>query len=584
MNPVTDLEPIGDLQEIFLADSLNILRNIKATFETRTRRDAAVNHDTSTLDKCALMELTSMLLGTGHKPAASMLDMVQYVFHDGLVAIRATPDPVATMSRLIEMTAPGQRQKLFSLHWTTVDGATPDMDRTQVDELLKMNYASCIEELDRIGARSPEVMLANDDTSEACRSLGANGWQHPVRVGGKAKWESGLSFPARQDITHRLFINSKPLASWLDGDRRPGATPWINELGDAVAIVQSTGGHVANIGMDRAFNKPDVFALASASAIVPGGNVGKPVSVVTPRKFGSDKDTFKWNYLLDTIRGQVFIDSMSASCDKYPGLKALAENAGDVIETKPDGSVAVKYACVALVDEYGAKTPRSLDDLRSEARNVDASFQKTTETLEKTRKEYVAYQEEKNKGKAKKPPSGRGKLREKFKDDTDRDLYHQCIDLQASKKRLETKKTKILSSIVFFAISLFPGENPVTAAATFIEIAREYHARWCIENSFKVVKWSFFRQVRSRRPTRRQLSLVLGMMLHNFWRVFRVKQLVGFMQSKGKPTSLYDETRPWIRKPPDKITVNLIDAVSFLTRIIGIGMVSLIQERIKGGG
>jgi zona occludens toxin (predicted ATPase) len=149
MNPVTDLEPIGDLQEIFLADSLNILRNIKATFETRTRRDAAVNHDTSTLDKCALMELTSMLLGTGHKPAASMLDMVQYVFHDGLVAIRATPDPVATMSRLIEMTAPGQRQKLFSLHWTTVDGATPDMDRTQVDELLKMNYASCIEELDR---------------------------------------------------------------------------------------------------------------------------------------------------------------------------------------------------------------------------------------------------------------------------------------------------------------------------------------------------------------------------------------------------------------------------------------------------
>jgi len=208
MNSAKNSEPIGDLQDVFLADSLNILRNIKAVFETKTRRDASVNHDAGTLDKCALMELTSMLLGTGHEPAASMLDMVQYVFHDGLVAIRATQEPIATMDRFIEMTAPGQRQKLFSLHWTTIEGATPDMDRTQVVDLLKMNYASCIEELDRIGARSPEVMLANDDTNEVCRSLGANGWQHPVRVGGKAKWESGLSFPARQDITHRLFINT----------------------------------------------------------------------------------------------------------------------------------------------------------------------------------------------------------------------------------------------------------------------------------------------------------------------------------------------------------------------------------------
>src|SRR5271157_3364450 len=584
MNPATDLEPIGDLQEIFLADSLNILRNIRAVFETKTRRSASVNHDEETLDKCVLVELSSMLLGTGHEPAASLLYMVQYTLHGTLVSIRASADPLATMDWFIELIAPGKRQRLFSLHRTTVDSSTPDMDRDQIDDLLKANYASCIWELDCIGGRSPEVMLANDDTSEACRSPGANGWHHPVRVGGKAVWESGFSFPTRQDITHQLFISCKPLAQWLDGDRRPGVMPWINELGNAVAVVQSTGGHVACIGMDRAFFKPDVFALASASALVPGGNEGKPVSVITPRKFGPDKDTFKWNYLLDTTRGQVFVDKISASWDKYPGLKDLSANAGEVIEAKPDGSVHVKYACVALVDEYGTETPRSLDELRSEARKVEASLQKTTESLEKAKQEYVAHQEANNKGKAKKPPSGRGKRREEFDDDKDRELYAQCMELPKSKKRLETKKAEILSSLVLFAISLFPGENPVTSTATFIEIAREYHARWCIENSFKVVKWSFFRHVRSRRPTKRQLSIVLGMMLHNFWRVFRVKQLVGFMQSTGRPVSLYDESMPMIRNPPDKITVNLIDAVSFLTRIIGNGMVSLVQEKIKGGG
>ena len=97
MNLATDLEPTSDLQEIFLADSLNILRNIKAVFEIKTRRDATVNHDAMTLDKCVLVELASMLMGTGHKPGASMLDMIQDVLHGTMIAILATSDPIATM-------------------------------------------------------------------------------------------------------------------------------------------------------------------------------------------------------------------------------------------------------------------------------------------------------------------------------------------------------------------------------------------------------------------------------------------------------------------------------------------------------
>jgi len=78
-------------------------------------------------------------------------------------------------------------------------------------------------------------------------------------------------------------------------------------------------------------------------------------------------------------------------------------------------------------------------------------------------------------------------------------------------------------------------------------------------------------------------ALLLGMMLHNFWRVFHVKQLVVFLRSKGMPVELFQEAQTWIRKPPDKGANGLIDAVSFLTRIIGIGIVSLVQERMKCG-
>jgi len=583
MNSTTNSESIGDLQDIFLADSLKILRNIKAVFETKTRRNATVNHDAVTLDKCVLMELASMLLGTGHEPGASMLDMVQDTLHGTLVAIRTSADPIATMDWFIDIIAPGQRQKLFSLHWTTVNDATPDMERTQIDDLLKTNYTSCIKELDQLGARSPELLLANDDTSDACRSPDTNGWHHAVRVGGKAKWESGFSFPTRQDITHKLFISCKPLATWLDGGRRPGVAPWINELGDAIAVVQSTGGNVVGIGMDRAFFKPDVFALASAKKLTPGDSDGKPVRVITPRKFGPDKDTFKWEYLLDTKRDQVFIDTMNAPGDKYPGLHDLAMNAENVIVARDDGSVDVNYACVAMIDEYGTENPRTLSELRAEARNVEESLKKVKQDIETTEHEYITCQETNGTKKIKNPPHGRGKKRAAFVDPYEKELYNQCISLQATKTRLETKKTNILAALVFFAISLFPGENPVTDAATFIKIAREYHARWCIENSFRVVKWSFFRHVRSRRPIRRQLARVLGMMMHNFWRVYHVKQIIACMQLKGEPVVLFDHARPGIRLPLDTVKYGCIDAVSFLSRIIGIGMVSLIQERIKGG-
>jgi hypothetical protein len=373
------------------------------------------------------------------------------------------------------------------------------------------------------------------------------------------------------------------LASWLDDERRPGINPWINELGDAVAIVQSTGGNVVCIEMDRAFFKPDVFALASASKLVPGGNEGKPVSVITPRKFGPEKDAFKWKYLLETKRGQVFVDIMNAKPNKYPGLKELVANANDVIATKPDGSVDVRYACVALVDEYGTKKPRTLDERRGEARKVDESLRNTTKDLETTEREYMAFQIANGNEEAKIPGHGRGRKREKFNGNTERVLHARCLSLQASKKRLECQKTNILAALVFFAISLFPGENPLVSMTTFIEIAREYHARWCIENSFRVVKWSFFRRVRSRKPTKRQLALVLGMMLHNFWRVFQMKQIVAFLKSKGLPVQLFESVRPWNHDFPDKSASGLVDPVTVLIRIIGISMVCQVKERIKGG-
>jgi len=562
--------------------ALKVLSSIKGLFETQTRRDAVVEHEPGTLDKVVLQELASAMLGTGHEPAAAMLDMVQAMLHESLNEILAEPDPIAAMERLRDATAPGPGKRLLSVSDTTMERVTPSMDRAQLDGALRSNYAECIDALDAMGARSTQLFMANDDTSMACRSASPNGWFKPARVGGRAKWEQALSFSAREDTTNMLFASCMPLAGWLDAKQSPGQVPWLQEIGSCVAAMHETGGKVVAAGMDRGFFKPVTFAIAASgtrATVDDEHDDGHGPRFVTPWKHGPDKDDVKWNYLLDPTKTQVTVESLEVDTAKHPDV---ADINNDVVETTPDGITTVKVARVALVDEYGAGEKRTLDEIRVEAKDVEDGMKATTRDLEKTEQAYVAHREAMGTKDAKKPGYGRGKKREQFADDEDETLYNVCQDLHEKEKRLNARKESILASFVFFAISLFPGEDVIAAAKAFIELARDYHARWLIENGFKVVKESFCRDVRSCKPTARQFVLVLGMMLHNWWRVVRVKQAVEWLRRHGKPVALWNDARPWIRLPVEREIPGLVDAVTFTTRVLTEGIMSIIKKAIKG--
>nr|MDO8087578.1 hypothetical protein [Candidatus Sigynarchaeum springense] len=96
------------------------------------------------------------------------------------------------------------------------------------------------------------------------------------------------------------------------------------------------------------------------------------------------------------------------------------------------------------------------------------------------------------------------------------------------------------------------------------------------------IKESFCRDIRSCRPTARQFVLVLGMMLHNWWRVVRVKQAVAWLRARGKPVLLWNEARPWIRQPVEREIPGFVEAVTFTTRVLTEGIMSVIKETIKG--
>jgi hypothetical protein len=87
-----------------------------------------------------------------------------------------------------------------------------------------------------------------------------------------------------------------------------------------------------------------------------------------------------------------------------------------------------------------------------------------------------------------------------------------------------------------------PGEDPSTTPGTFVALAKEYTIRWGIENGFNNIKHVFLRKIRSRKPTSRQLELMLAMMLHNDWQVERTLALMDEIESASSAISRFSET------------------------------------------
>jgi hypothetical protein len=570
------------LQDDYSSLALKALSSIKGLFETQTRRDPVVAHEPGTLDKVVLVETNAAMLGTGHEPAAANLDIAQVVLHETLGELLAQPDPIAAMKHLYAASALDQGKRLFSVSDTTMERATPSMDRAQLDAAVRESYATCIAEFGAMGVQSKDVLAANDDTSFGCRSASLNGWFKAARVGGRAKWEQALSFSVREDVTHMLFAGCMPLAGWLDADQAPGQEPWLQEFASCMAVIKETGGHVVAGGMDRGFFQPVGFAIAASTGLAKMDDGAENVldtRLVMPWKFGPNKDELKWKYLLDDTKAQVTVETMDVDVDKHPGV---AGTNNGVVETTPDGTTTVKVARVAMIDEYGGDEKRSLDEIRAEAKDVEADLQSTASTLEEKEQAYVDHRIAAGKKDAKKPAYGRGKKRQKFADAEDESLYTTCQDLHEKSVRLGARKECILASLVFFVISIFPGEDVVAMVKTFIELARDYHARWLIEIGFKVVKESFCRDIRSCKPTARQFVLVMGMMLHNWWRVARMEQAVAWLQAHDKPIDFYKVGRRWIRLPIERQIPGLVGAVPFMIRILTEGMMNIVREAIRG--
>jgi len=570
----TSGEPRGKTQ----GAGIKVLRDISRLLTMSTRRDAVVSHEPGTIAKASIMMLSAIMLDSGLDDAKAFLDSIQLILWTVLSWIIEAADHDAFLRVLIGLLDPATNPNALSVHRTTVTSMIPQADRNQLDEVLTEQYKECVEELDEIGAKSSACIMVTDDTHEKVSSKYYNGNYSYVVVGQTATWQRGFVYPTNFDSSHQLFMGSKHRDYRLIDSEKKGLRPWLLDVKAKVKVARELGIDQVLIEGDRAYFNAEIYASASLGLIDPGARPGCMPRVIVPRKFTCEKDDFKWKYLLDNKKPQVFIDYINLSPYVNPALK---QECGNVYKKSSSGQFQVPYTCVAMVDEYCSKKKRTLDEVKARARIVHDHIEQESRNLEDLLKVYMTINKALNKDKAKEPSFGRGARRKKFTDAKERRAYDACFKTHDRLERWKKEKASLLKTLMFFAISFLPGDDPKTNPSMFIDFAKDYHERWGIENGFRDVKARFLSKGRSRQPCMRQFRLVLGMMLYNRWEIERKWKIRATSEEDPQVVLSFFETRAWIRRKHEKIHHHLPTAVGFLVQNWREGILSVLKAQMK---
>ena len=568
---------IGPREEDSPDDSKSF-RNLTGLLSTITRRDAAVDHEPSTVKKSALMMLTATLLHSSLGAARVLLVAIVDIIVAILEEIARAVDVVKALQCAITSLKSACGREALSLHPTTVNAIKPSMSRAEMEFKIEEQYSTNMTGMVARGAVSSFITLVFDYTGQTIRSIFGNGTFTQVKVGQKATWEAGFEYSGVYDATHKQFVGGMHHDNPYPDINKQSIHGFVEYVRAKIECVTRTGSTVAVMEGDRWYFNPGIFVCADLGKFTPSAPAEQGPRLVTPWKFGADKDSSKEKLVLRMPDSGVEQAYLPLDPAKYPWLASACEAA---FTKNKAGSYLVPVARVVLVVNEDGKPEQSFKDFKIEYGEVLEAVLEADNRLQDAEEAYVIHRTNMTGKKCSTPSHGRGKKRSNFIDEIDDHLYHACFTLYDEVKALKARKAELIARLLVFAISLRPGEDPSTTPETFVALAKEYTIRWGIENGFKDIKHVFLRKIRSRKPTSRQFELMLAMMLYNDWQVERTLALMDEIESAGNAISLFSETEPSRRCTLEKESKNLITAVSFLIQIWERGVTSLLIEKIK---
>ena len=551
---------------------------LSSLITTTTRRQNSTSKEPSTIIKACNTMISSILLNSGFDGGNNLLDGVIGIIIFTLKAISISPNIEETLKGLISEIEGKQRNSALSVHRTTIDNMLPKFSRKEADLWLANNYLKNMEELSRFKAKSKYVTLCVDETPETIHSKYQNGNFQYIHVGQKSTWEKGFEYSCVYDATHQLHLGCIHEDKFFTSTEKRQVRPWLRILQEKIFFVHQAGSDVKVIECDRGYFQAEAFAMAYLGILDENVPIEESPRFIIPRKFSREKDTYKWDYLIDVSKPQVFEEYIRLDPYTHPALKNLC---AVVFERTDDYRYKIPYACIALIDEYSTKKNRNFDEVRIEAISIQKELELAKIELKQAEKRYLQYSKKLQKKNPSKPSYGRGKKRTKFNDSIDKSNYESCFTLHEQLQILKEKKKELLCSLMFISVSIRPDEDPTKSSKKFIKLAKDYHDRWGIERGFEDVKGKFMRDARSRKPTRRQFNIMLGMCLCNNWHVERMELMLKKYRNTVWNKVPWVPNRPWTRRRLEKEYGDSLSADSYLILIWKEGIKLTIKKIIS---
>lgn len=559
-------------------ENINTLRDLFSLFSMRTKRQHTIHREENSIFKGILVLVSSILLDSGLDTGKYLVDTILNILMTTLSALQETDDVNSIISLILEEYNNQSHKNILSVHRSTVDSMLPELSKSEQDQLLEQNYIQKMDALNSFHAKSKHVILCIDETPETIHTKYQNGTLQYTHVGQKSTWEKGFEYSTIYDATNQLHLGLLHQDRYYTETERSEIRPWIQQLQKKIGVVNDAGSEVTLIEGDRGYYCSEVFGLAYMGYFNNHNGNGTSPRVLIPRKFTREKENWMWEYLLDDTRGQVFKDYVSSNPYLEPRLKAQF---GGVFKRDSRGLYLIPFACIVLIDEYTAGHKRSFSDIRLECQKIQESLDNTKTALTLAENEYLAYLISKDPKASLKICYGKGRKRTKFHDSIDQSKYRRCFLLHTQLEGLQKKRTELLQSTLLMCVSLRPHEDPTRHPEMFVAFARDYHERWGIERGYEDVKLQFTRDVRSRKPTHRQRSILIGMLLYNNWHVDRLRLMLENYRICSPRRVPWDPDRPWIRRRLEQSYSHLYPADRYLLSFLGILIGILIKKKIN---
>lgn len=543
-----------------------------------SKQKKKVNSSQGTKEKVVLTELSSIITKSSVEIGREHLQMIENIIYHTCTIIKESSNPEETLDNVIDILKPNSNKKTLSVSRQAVKDNLPKNTKRNLDIPLKENYIACMNELDSFHAKSKEVILAIDTTPEASTSKYLNNQYSWVHKGQSNTWKRGFVFFSIYDSTHQLFISNEHQDFHVISQEDGIIQDYITKIQHACTLVEQTGSKIKYLDADRGFYQGELFAAAYFGVLAEQCKTPYDIKVIVPKKFTRGKDEKKVAFLEDYKAKEVSLDYIQLSKYTHPALIGHCEEAR--LE-KVDSMYHIPIVKVAIVDGYSTKKNRDLDQLREEWKINKINLKTSKERASTLNKQYVLLQQQKG-FKEPKPLLKMPQQKRKYKKHPDlRILYNKIYKTLKYIKKLKREKEKILTSLMFFNISLTPEEVSNFNPEKYLKVVKIYKERWGIESGYKEDKAKFVRSCQSRKSTDRQWNLSLGMMLYNHWHVERMRIMLMEERKYRWNKVPWDPNKPYMRRKLERKYSRALSAESYLLQLLEQGIKKRLEKVFK---